>query len=89
MSSIILLILNEDAMLMSKASLILFSVNMSCQTSNNLHSVSQSFVYTANTSTNQSASKPTKPGRIKKRAAHSENFLGGLVCTRNLSFRLQ
>ena len=29
------------------------------------------------------------PGRIKKRAAHSENFLGGLVCTRNLAFRLQ
>ena len=28
-------------------------------------------------------------GRIKKRAAHSENFLGGLVCTRNLAFRLQ
>ena len=30
-----------------------------------------------------------RPGRIKKRAAHSENFLGGLVCTRNLAFRLQ
>ena len=30
-----------------------------------------------------------EPGRIKKRAAHSENFLGGLVCTRNLAFRLQ
>ena len=29
------------------------------------------------------------PGRIKKRAAHSENFLGGLVCMRNLAFRLQ
>ena len=28
-------------------------------------------------------------GRIKKRAAHSENFLGGLVCTRDLAFRLQ
>ena len=25
----------------------------------------------------------------KKRAAHSENFLGGLVCTGNLAFRLQ
>ena len=25
----------------------------------------------------------------KKRATHSENFLGGLVCTRNLAFRLQ
>ena len=30
-----------------------------------------------------------KPERIKKRAAHSENFLGGLVCTGNLAFRLQ
>ena len=30
---------------MSKASLILFSVNMSCQTSNNLHSVSQNLAY--------------------------------------------
>ena len=29
------------------------------------------------------------PGRIKKRAAHSENVLGGLVCTRNLAFHLQ
>ena len=28
-------------------------------------------------------------GRIKKRAAHSENFLGRLVCTGNLAFRLQ
>ena len=29
-------------------------------------------------------------GRIKTRAAaHSENFLGGLVCTGNLAFRLQ
>ena len=27
--------------------------------------------------------------RIKKRAAYSENFLGGLVCTGNLAFRLQ
>ena len=27
--------------------------------------------------------------RIKKRAAHSENFLGGLVRTGNLAFRLQ
>ena len=25
---------------------------------------------------------------IKKRAAHSETFLGGLVCTGNLAFRL-
>ena len=33
--------------------------------------------------------KSVAPGRIKKRAAHSENFLGGLVCTRNLAFRLQ
>ena len=33
-----------------------------------------------------------EPGRINKRAAHSEKFLGGLgglVCTRNLAFRLQ
>ena len=29
------------------------------------------------------------PGRIKNRAAHSENFLGGLVWTGNLEFRLQ
>ena len=29
-----------------------------------------------------------KPGRIKKRAVHSENFLEGLVCTGNLAFRL-
>ena len=28
-------------------------------------------------------------GRIKKRAAHSENFLGGLVCMGDLAFRLQ
>ena len=31
----------------------------------------------------------SEPGRIKKRAAHSENFLGGMVCTGNLAFRLQ
>ena len=30
-----------------------------------------------------------QPGWIKKRAAHSEKFLGGLVCTGNLAFRLQ
>ena len=30
----------------------------------------------------------SKNGRIKKRAAHSENFLGRLVCTGNLAFRL-
>ena len=29
------------------------------------------------------------PWRIEKGAAHSENFLGGLVCTGNLAFRLQ
>ena len=29
------------------------------------------------------------PERIKKRAAHSENFLGGQVCKGNLAFRLQ
>ena len=31
----------------------------------------------------------SQSGRIKKRAAHSENFLGGLVCSGNLAFRLQ
>ena len=28
-------------------------------------------------------------GRIKKRATHFWNFLGGLLCTENLAFRLQ
>ena len=29
------------------------------------------------------------PARIKKRAAHFWSFLGGLLCTGNLAFRLQ
>ena len=33
--------------------------------------------------------KGSHQGGYKKRAAHSEHFLGGLICTGYLAFRLQ
>ena len=45
MSSRFLLILNEDAMSMLKPCLLLFSVHVSYQTSNNIHSVSQKLAH--------------------------------------------